>query len=246
MPARIEEVLEKMTKTSAIVLFSGGQDSTICLAHALSRFDRVETVGFDYGQRHSVELDCRPKIIAGLKDKFPHWADKIGDDHLCDVSVLAEISETAMISETQIEIAENGLPNTFVPGRNLLFLTLAGAIAWRRGITTLVGGMCETDYSGYPDCRRGTMDAQELTLARGMDRPYTIETPLMWLDKAETWQLAQTLGGDLLVELVIEDTHTCYLGDREHRHEWGYGCGECPACELRAKGYETWRAQVPA
>ena len=235
-----------MTKTSAIVLFSGGQDSTICLAHALARFDRVETVGFDYGQRHSVEMECRPKIIAALKKTFPQWAEKLGDDHVGDVSVLADISETAMASETEIEIAENGLPNTFVPGRNLMFLTLAGAIAWRRGITTLVGGMCETDYSGYPDCRRGTMDAQELTLARGMDRPYQIETPLMWLDKAETWELAHTLGGDALVELVIEETHTCYLGDREHRHPWGYGCGTCPACELRANGYEKWRAQVPA
>ena len=235
-----------MTKTSAIVLFSGGQDSTICLAHALARFDRVETVGFDYGQRHSVEMECRPKIIAALKKTFPQWAEKLGDDHVCDVSVLADISETAMTSETEIEIAENGLPNTFVPGRNLMFLTLAGAIAWRRGLTTLVGGMCETDYSGYPDCRRGTMDAQELTLARGMDRPYQIETPLMWLDKAETWELAHTLGGDGLVELVIEETHTCYLGDREHRHPWGYGCGTCPACELRANGYEKWRAQVPA
>ena len=235
-----------MTETSALVLFSGGQDSTICLAHALARYDRVETVGFDYGQRHSVELDCRPKVIAALKRQFSEWAGKFGEDHMCDVSVLSEISDTAMISETEIEIAENGLPNTFVPGRNLLFLTLAGAIAWRRGITKLVGGMCETDYSGYPDCRRETMDAQELTLARGMDRPYSIETPLMWLDKAETWELAQTLGGQTLVDLVIEETHTCYLGDRAHRHDWGYGCGECPACELRANGYQKWRAQVTA
>jgi 7-cyano-7-deazaguanine synthase len=235
-----------MTDTSALVLFSGGQDSTICLAHALARYDRVETVGFDYGQRHSVELDCRPKIIAALKARFPEWAGKLGKDHMCDVSVLSEISDTAMTSETEIEIAENGLPNTFVPGRNLLFLTLAGAIAWRRSITSLVGGMCETDYSGYPDCRRETMDAQELTLARGMDRPYNIETPLMWLDKAETWELAETLGGPALVELVIEETHTCYLGDREHRHDWGYGCDDCPACELRANGYQRWRAQVAA
>ena len=179
-----------MTKSSALVLFSGGQDSTICLAHALARYERVETIGFNYGQRHSVELDCRPRIIAALKGRFPHWASKLGEDHLCDVSVLGEISDTAMTSETEIEIAENGLPNTFVPGRNLLFLTLAGALAWRRGISTLVGGMCETDYSGYPDCRRETLDAQELTLARGMDKPFSIETPLMWLDKAETWALA--------------------------------------------------------
>ena len=235
-----------MTHTSALVLFSGGQDSTICLAHALARYDRVETVGFDYGQRHSVELECRPKVISALKSSFPDWADKLGEDHMCDVSVLGEISDTAMTSETEIEIAESGLPNTFVPGRNLLFLTLAGAIAWRRGITTLVGGMCETDYSGYPDCRRETMDAQALTLARGMDRPYSIETPLMWLDKAETWELATSLGGQALVDLVIEETHTCYLGDRTQRHAWGYGCGTCPACELRARGYEKWQAQVAA
>lgn len=232
-----------MTETSALVLFSGGQDSTICLAYALSHYDRVETVGFDYGQRHAVELDCRPKIIAAMKDAFPHWAGKLGDDRMCDVSVLSEISDTAMIKETEIVVAESGLPNTFVPGRNLLFLTLAGAIAWRRGISSLVGGMCETDYSGYPDCRRSTLDAQELTLARGMDRPFNIDTPLMWLDKAETWALASELGGEALVEIVIEESHTCYLGDRQHRHEWGYGCGSCPACELRANGYDTWQSK---
>ncbi len=235
-----------MSKSSALVLFSGGQDSTICLAHALSRYDRVETVGFEYGQRHSVELECRPRIISALREQFPDWADKLGEDHMCDVSVLAEISETAMTSDTLIEMAENGLPNTFVPGRNLLFLTLAAAIAWRRGISVLVGGMCETDYSGYPDCRRSTLDAQELTLARGMDKPVTIDTPLMWLDKAETWELANTLGGQGLVDLVLEETHTCYLGDRDHRHEWGYGCGTCPACELRANGYLKWREKVAA
>ena len=233
-----------MTETSALVLFSGGQDSTICLAYALSHYERVETVGFDYGQRHAVELECRPKIIEAIKGKFPDWAGKLGDDRMCDVSVLSEISDTAMIKETEIVVAENGLPNTFVPGRNLLFLTLAGAIAWRRGISSLVGGMCETDYSGYPDCRRSTLDAQELTLARGMDRPFNIDTPLMWLDKAETWELATELGGEALVEIVIEESHTCYLGDRSQRHEWGYGCGTCPACELRAKGYETWRSKV--
>lgn len=235
-----------MTERSALVLFSGGQDSTICLAYALARYDRVETVGFDYGQRHAVELDCRPHVIEAIRAAFPQWSDKLGEDRVCDVSVLSEISDTAMIKETEIVIAENGLPNTFVPGRNLLFLTLAGAIAWRRGISNLVGGMCETDYSGYPDCRRGTLDAQELTLARGMDRPFTIDTPLMWLDKSETWEMAEQLGGQDLVDIVIEQTHTCYLGDRTHRHEWGYGCGSCPACELRQKGYETWRSKVPA
>ncbi|MEL7108924.1 MAG: 7-cyano-7-deazaguanine synthase QueC [Pseudomonadota bacterium] len=235
-----------MTERSALVLFSGGQDSTICLAHALSRYDRVETIGFDYGQRHAVELACRPRIIEALKEKFPAWRSKLGPDRLCDVSVLSEISDTAMTRETEILVSETGLPNTFVPGRNLLFLTLAGAMAWRRGISSLVGGMCETDYSGYPDCRRGTLDAQELTLARGMDRAFNIDTPLMWLDKAETWELAEELGGQALIDLVVEETHTCYLGDRTHRHDWGYGCGTCPACELRAKGYDIWRSKVPA
>lgn len=235
-----------MTSRSALVLFSGGQDSTICLAHALAHYDHVETVGFDYGQRHAVELACRPRIIEAIRTGFPDWRDKLGEDHMCDVSVLSEIADTAMTSETEIVIAENGLPNTFVPGRNLLFLTLAGAIAWRRGIGNLVGGMCETDYSGYPDCRRETLDAQALTLARGMDRPYTIDTPLMWLDKAETWALAETLGGQALIDLVLEETHTCYLGDREHRHAWGYGCGTCPACELRARGYQIWKNRVSA
>ena len=235
-----------MGERSALVLFSGGQDSTICLAYALAHYDRVETIGFDYGQRHSVELSCRPRIIDALKHQFPHWASKIGPDRVCDVSVLGEIGETAMTSDTEILISENGLPNTFVPGRNLLFLTLAGALAWRRNISTLIGGMCETDYSGYPDCRRGTLDVQELTLTRGMDRPMSIETPLMWLDKSETWELADELGGQRLVDLVIEESHTCYLGDRSHRHAWGYGCGTCPACELRANGYNKWLAKAAA
>lgn len=235
-----------MSERTALVLFSGGQDSTICLAHALTRYDRVETVGFNYGQRHSVELECRPRIIEALKQSFPHWAAKLGEDHMCDLSVLGDISDTAMTSDVEIKTAETGLPNTFVPGRNLLFLTLAGAIAWRRGMATLVGGMCETDYSGYPDCRRGTLDAQELTLSRGMDRSFQIDTPLMWLDKAETWELAEQLGGQALVDLVVEQTHTCYIGDRSHRHDWGYGCGKCPACDLRARGYEKWRSKVPA
>jgi 7-cyano-7-deazaguanine synthase len=228
--------------TSALVLFSGGQDSTICLANALSRFDHVETVGFTYGQRHSVEMECRPKVIEAVRAGFPQWAGKLGEDHICDMSVLGDISDTAMTSETEIEIAENGLPNTFVPGRNLMFLTLAAALAWRRGITVLVGGMCETDYSGYPDCRRETLDAQELTLARGLDRPFKIDTPLMWLDKSETWEMAMQLGGQALVDIVIEESHTCYKGDRSQRHVWGYGCNDCPACDLRAKGYEKWAA----
>ena len=235
-----------MTETAALVLFSGGQDSTICLADALSRFDRVETVGFNYGQRHDVEMTCRLNVLAAIGAQFPQWAGKLGQDHICDLSVLGEISETSLTRDVEIETAETGLPTTFVPGRNLMFLTLAGALAWRRGISTLVGGMCETDYSGYPDCRRETLDAQEMTLTRGMDRPFKIETPLMWLDKAGTWEMAQALGGQPLVDLIIEETHTCYLGDRSQRHEWGYGCGTCPACDLRAKGYDKWRKTVPA
>ncbi|WOR14277.1 7-cyano-7-deazaguanine synthase QueC [Hyphomonas sp. FCG-A18] len=235
-----------MTQTSALVLFSGGQDSTVCLAYAMSRFDHVETIGFHYGQRHDVEMTCRETVRDSLRGAFPDWASKLGEDHVLDIPVLGEISQTSLTTEAKIEIAENGLPNTFVPGRNLLFLTLAGALAWRRGIGTLVGGMCETDYSGYPDCRRATLDAQQLALTRGMDRAFNIDTPLMWLDKAETWAMAEQLGGDALTQIIIEETHTCYLGDRTHRHDWGYGCGTCPACELRAKGYEAWRGTVPA
>mgnify|MGYP001794372003 CR=1 FL=1 len=231
-----------MTRSTALVLFSGGQDSTVCLAHALAHYDHIETVGFDYGQRHRVELECRETTRAAISNAFPDWARKLGDDHLLSIPVLGEISDTSLTKETEIEVAETGLPNTFVPGRNLLFLTLAGALAWRRGITTLVGGMCETDYSGYPDCRRSTLDAQELALSRGMDRPLAIETPLMWLNKAETWRLADDLGGPALTEIIIEQTHTCYLGERTQRYDWGYGCGTCPACDLRAKGYLAWRA----
>ncbi|MEL8055899.1 MAG: 7-cyano-7-deazaguanine synthase QueC [Pseudomonadota bacterium] len=229
-----------MTRSTALVLFSGGQDSTVCLAHALAHYDHVETVGFDYGQRHKIELDCRETTRSAILSAFPEWTAKLGDDHLLSIPVLGEISETSLTQETEIEIAETGLPNTFVPGRNLLFLTLAGALAWRRGITTLVGGMCETDYSGYPDCRRTTLDAQQLALSQGMDRLFVIETPLMWLDKAETWRLADDLGGQALTEIIIEQTHTCYLGDRTQRQDWGYGCGTCPACDLRAKGYLAW------
>jgi len=235
-----------MTEKSALVLFSGGQDSTICLAYALRKFDRVETIGFDYGQRHDVEMQCREKIRDVIRSDFPEWSKKLSEDHICDLGVLGNISETSLTRDTPIKTDEAGLPSTFVPGRNLMFLTLAAAVAWRRGIATLIGGMCETDYSGYPDCRRSTLDAQELTLRRGMDFPFVIDTPLMWLDKAETWELAHELGGSKLVNLVVEQTHTCYKGDRSHRHDWGYGCGECPACELRANGYRTWRQQVPA
>ena len=231
-----------MTKpTSALVLFSGGQDSTTCLASALKRFSHVETLGFDYGQRHKVELTCRQKVLKSIRSQFPQWSDRLGDDHLIDLSVLGDISETALTRETDITSDDEGMPSTFVPGRNLIFLTLAGALAWRRGISVIIGGMCETDYSGYPDCRRDTIDAQQKALALGMDRSITIETPLMWLDKGETWQLAEDLGGQALVDLIVEDTHTCYKGVRLRRHPWGYGCGECPACKLRQAGFEKWK-----
>ncbi|WP_370170261.1 MULTISPECIES: 7-cyano-7-deazaguanine synthase QueC [Hyphomonas] len=226
---------------AALVLFSGGQDSTTCLAWALSRYERVETVGFDYGQRHRIELECRETVRSGLAALNTDWGGRLGADHMLDATVLKSLGETAMTHEVSIEMTEAGLPSTFVPGRNLLFLTLAGALASRRGIAVLVGGMCETDYSGYPDCRADTMAAQAETLRLGLDVPMQIETPLMYIDKAETWALADTLGGQGLVDLIAEDTHTCYLGERGARHEWGYGCGTCPACELRAKGWESWK-----
>lgn len=228
----------------AIVLFSGGQDSTVCLAWALERYGEVETIGFDYGQRHKVELDCRDQVRRALIDRFPAWSNRLGADHLMDATVLSDIGATALTHDLDIEADADGLPNTFVPGRNLLFLTLAGALAWRRGAHVLVGGMCETDYSGYPDCRRETLDAQAETLRLGMDMALTIETPLMWVDKANTWALAEKIGGPALIELILEETHTCYLGDRNHRHAWGYGCDNCPACELRANGWRMWRAGV--
>jgi 7-cyano-7-deazaguanine synthase len=223
------------------VLFSGGQDSAVCLAWALSRFGRVETIGFDYRQRHRVELECRTVFLKKLREVFPAWSAKLGEDHLLDLGVLGEVSDTALTRDQEIGFAKSGLPSTFVPGRNLVFLTFAGAVAYRRGIDALIGGMCETDYSGYPDCRRTTMDALSSALTLGMDRSTPIETPLMYLDKAQTWDLAAQLGSMPLIDLIVEDTHTCYLGDRTHRHEWGYGCGTCPACELRANGWETWR-----
>jgi len=226
----------------ALVLFSGGQDSTTCLAWALDRFDHVETVGFDYGQRHRVELDCRTDIVASLKEHYPDWAAKLREDHTVDLGVLGQISESALTRDTAIEMQANGLPSTFVPGRNLMFLTMAAALAYRRGLTHIVGGMCETDYSGYPDCRDQTIRALETALNLGMDRLFVLDTPLMWIDKAATWRLAETLGGDRLVTLIREQTHTCYLGERGQLHDWGHGCGTCPACDLRAKGYTQYRA----
>ena len=229
---------------AALVLFSGGQDSATCLAWALERYDLVETIGFQYGQRHAVELDCRGAVFAGLRAAFPAWAEKLGEDRVLDLSVLGAISETALTSDRAIAYAESGLPNTFVPARNLLFLTLAAAVAYRRGLTVLVGGMCETDYSGYPDCRDDTIKAQQVALSLGMDSRFVIETPLMWIDKAATWQLSHALGGDALVELIRRETHTCYLGDRSTLHAWGYGCDHCPACELRRNGWAGYREKT--
>ncbi len=226
---------------AALVLFSGGQDSATCLAWALERFARVETLGFDYGQRHAIELTIRPALLSAMRAQKPIWAQRLGDDHLLDLSVLGGISETALTSSAAIAMQDNGLPNTFVPGRNLLFLTLAAALAYRRDIGVLIGGMCETDYSGYPDCRNDTLQSLQTSLRLGMATEVTIATPLMWLDKAATWQLAENLGGPALVELIRTGTHTCYLGERGTLHDWGYGCGTCPACELRAKGYRTYR-----
>ncbi|KCZ92951.1 7-cyano-7-deazaguanine synthase QueC [Hyphomonas johnsonii] len=229
-------------RTSALVLFSGGQDSATCLAGALARFRRVETVGFDYGQRHRVELDCRTRFLQAIRDDFPRWGEHLGADHMLDASVLKGLGQSAMTDDVAIEMTKAGLPSTFVPGRNLLFFTLAGALAYRRGIDVLVGGMCETDYSGYPDCRAATLAAQEQTLRLGLDMDIRIDAPLMNIDKAETWAMANRLGGARLVDLIVEETHTCYLGDRTQRHAWGYGCGTCPACELRANGWARWKA----
>jgi 7-cyano-7-deazaguanine synthase len=228
---------------SALVLFSGGQDSTVCLAWALESFGRVETVGFDYGQRHAVELDVRPTVRAGLKALSEKWRSRLGDDHVVKLDALSSISETALTRDVAIEVAESGLPTTFVPGRNLVFFTFAGALAYRRGIKHIVAGMCETDYSGYPDCRDDTIKAMQLALTLGMDRRFVIHTPLMWVDKAATFAMANELGGQKLIDLLLAETHTCYLGDRENRQEWGFGCGTCPACRLRAEGYAKWKAQ---
>jgi 7-cyano-7-deazaguanine synthase len=227
---------------TAIVLFSGGQDSTTCLAWALQRYARVETLGFDYGQRHRIELDCRLTVLDQLRAQFPNWASRLGEDHVLDLSLIGQISDTALTSERAIELQANGLPNTFVPGRNLLFLGFAATLAYRRSASVLVGGMCETDYSGYPDCRDNTLKALQVALSLGLDTPMTLDTPLMFLTKAQTWSLAQQLGGAALVELITEHTHTRYLGERGQRHGWGHGCGHCPACELRAAGHRAWIA----
>ena len=227
---------------SALVLFSGGQDSTTCLAWALDKFSHVETVAFNYNQRHVVELECRKVVLQNIRTQFPEWADKLGEDHLLDIPVLGSISDTALTQDREIEFSRSGLPTTFVPGRNLLFLTLASAIAYRRGIEVLVGGMCETDFSGYPDCRDETIKSQEKTLSLGLDYPLIIETPLMWIDKAATWKMANDIGGNRLINIIKNDTHTCYLGDRSVSHDWGFGCGTCPACELRKAGWNKFNS----
>ncbi len=231
-----------MNSDSALVLFSGGQDSTVCLVWALERFSRVETIGFDYGQRHAVELSVRPKIRERIAALDAGWAGRLGEDHLVRIEALAAISETALTRDTAIAIADSGLPTTFVPGRNLIFFAFAGALAYRRGAKHLVAGMCETDYSGYPDCRDDTVKAMQLALNLGMERRFVLHTPLMWIDKTGTFALAQELGGDALVDLLVEETHSCYLGERTRRHVWGFGCGECPACKLRADGFARWMA----
>ncbi|WP_132251021.1 7-cyano-7-deazaguanine synthase QueC [Methylobacterium segetis] len=228
----------------ALVLFSGGQDSTTCLAWALDRFPRVETLGFDYGQRHRVELACRARLRDGLAQVEPAWARRLGADHTLALDALGAVSETALTRDTEIGFEAGGLPNTFVPGRNLVFLTFAAALAYRRGLRHIVGGMCETDYSGYPDCRDDTIKAMQVALNLGMERRFVLDTPLMWIDKAQTWKLADELGGRALVDLIAEESHTCYLGERGERHEWGYGCGTCPACDLRARGYARFVAEL--
>lgn len=231
---------------SALVLFSGGQDSTICLAWTLARFERVETIGFDYGQRHQIEMECRASVRHLLNEAFPEWGRRLGEDHALRLDALAAVSDTALTRDAEIEMGEHGLPTTFVPGRNLVFLTFAAAVAYRRGHRHLVGGMCETDFSGYPDCRDDTLKAMQIALNLGMEKRFVVHSPLMWLDKAATWALAEELGGDALLGIIVEDTHTCYRGVRDTRHDWGYGCGACPACELRAKGYQAFMAKREA
>jgi 7-cyano-7-deazaguanine synthase len=230
------------TSEGALVLFSGGQDSTVSLAWALTRFPRVETVGFEYGQRHGIEMTVRPHIRERLAALDPKWKTRLGEDHVVNIDSLGAISETSLTRNVQIEMTSSGLPSTFVPGRNLIFFAFAGALAYRRGLRHLVAGMCETDYSGYPDCRDDTIKAMQLALGLGMDRRFVLHTPLMWIDKAATFELAERIGGKPLSEIVIEETHSCYMGDRANKHEWGYGCGTCPACQLRAGGYEKYKA----
>jgi 7-cyano-7-deazaguanine synthase len=233
-----------MIPSKALVLFSGGQDSTTCLAWALERYSHVETLGFDYGQKHRIELDARLKVLKTLRAKFPKWSEKLGEDHCLNLKVLGDISDTSLTRDVEIAMNNNGLPNTFVPGRNLLFFNLAAALGYRRELNVIVGGMCETDFSGYPDCRDDTIKAMQVAVSLGIGQRFLFETPLMWIDKAQTWQMAQDLGGAALIDLLIEDSHTCYHGVREKKHDWGYGCAACPACELRKSGYFKWRTNT--
>lgn len=226
--------------TKAGVLFSGGQDSATVLAWALERFDHVETIGFSYGQRHDVEMTVRKALLDKLRAAFPAWSARLGEDHVIDLVGLGAISETALTRERAIDTLESGLPNTFVPGRNLIFLNYAAALGWRRGFSELVAGMCEADFSGYPDCRKDTLDAQMHAISLGLDRPFHLHSPLMTRSKAQAWTLAHSLGGDVLVEMIRTGTHTCYMGVRDTLHDWGYGCGTCPACDLRAKGWAEY------
>jgi 7-cyano-7-deazaguanine synthase len=232
-----------MNSETALVLFSGGQDSTVCLAWALERFSRVETIGFDYGQRHAIELSVRARLREKMSALKSGWAARLGNDHMIKLDALAAISDTALTRQTAIEIADSGLPTTFVPGRNLMFFCFAGALAYRRGARHLVAGMCETDYSGYPDCRDDTIKAMQVALTLGLDKRVAIHTPLMWIDKAETFALAVEIGGEAFLDLLVEDSHSCYLGDRSKRHDWGYGCGTCPACQLRAQGFAKFKSR---
>lgn len=229
-----------MIPNKALVLFSGGQDSTTCLAWALTRYELVETIGFDYGQKHKIELQARLVVLESVRKAFPDWASKLGEDHVVDLAALGKISDTALTRDREIKMTAAGLPNTFVPGRNLLFWTLAAAVGYRRDLNVMVGGMCETDFSGYPDCRDDTIKAQQVAVSLGMGQRFTFETPLMWIDKAQTWELAHRLGGDGLISIIREDSHTCYHGVRHEKHAWGYGCGECPACQLRLAGHQKW------
>ncbi|SNS19219.1 preQ(0) biosynthesis protein QueC [Noviherbaspirillum humi] len=240
MSASIPDILLPAEPDKALVLFSGGQDSTTCLAWALARYGHVETIGFDYGQRHAIELEVRPALLDRMRGMSEAWRAKLGEDHMIDLSLIGKISDTALTRDVEINMQENGLPNTFVPGRNLLFMTVAATVAYRRGLNVLVGGMCETDYSGYPDCRDDTMKALQVALNLGMATRLKLETPLMWIDKGDTWRLAENLGGRALVDLIRADTHTCYLGERGALHPWGHGCGTCPACVLRARGYDAY------
>jgi 7-cyano-7-deazaguanine synthase len=233
-----------LDQNGALVLFSGGQDSTTCLAWALNEFNHVETIAFDYRQRHIVELECRQRIRDELALRFPQWVKRLGEDHRLDLGVLGTISDTALTRDVEIRMLENNLPSTFVPGRNLLFLTLAACVAYRRGLKHIVGGMCETDYSGYPDCRDDTIKSLQATLNLGMESRFVLHTPLMWVDKAQTWKLARDLGGPAFVDLIIEQTHTCYHGDRTPRHAWGYGCNTCPACKIRADGFARYESST--